>query len=236
MQKFSDFAPPNATRTSSKSPCFSYLMLSVLNLVVLRMKRNPRKVRWTKAFRKAAGKEMTIDSTLDFEKRRNIPVRYDRELVQATVKAMKRVGEIRKRRELAFWKTRRVAKKAWNGRIANLQYCTEWPPVGTSIVPIAKRPWKQPSLLLSRAYCHQQQPHQKSRKRSKQNLAVHLCKAKADQWVWIWIECAFYLRVCTILRSMFLFVLGLVLLPYVWLQRVVKPKHCFANSFRDANA
>ncbi|KDQ33526.1 hypothetical protein PLEOSDRAFT_19621 [Pleurotus ostreatus PC15] len=71
-----------------------------------KMKRNPRKVRWTKAFRKAAGKEMTIDSTIDFEKRRNVPVRYDRELIQTTIKAMKRVGEVKKRREHAFWKHR----------------------------------------------------------------------------------------------------------------------------------
>ncbi|KIK96323.1 hypothetical protein PAXRUDRAFT_138694 [Paxillus rubicundulus Ve08.2h10] len=71
-----------------------------------KMKRNPRKVRWTKAFRKAAGKEMTIDATIDFEKRRNVPVRYDRELVQTTIKAMKRIGEIKQRREHAFWKQR----------------------------------------------------------------------------------------------------------------------------------
>ncbi|KAL0946600.1 hypothetical protein HGRIS_012799 [Hohenbuehelia grisea] len=71
-----------------------------------KMKRNPRKVRWTKAFRKAAGKEMTIDSTIDFEKRRNVPVRYNRELMQTTVVAMKRVAEIKKRREHAFWKNR----------------------------------------------------------------------------------------------------------------------------------
>ncbi|KAH7889361.1 ribosomal protein L24e-domain-containing protein [Phlebopus sp. FC_14] len=76
-----------------------------------KMKRNPRKVRWTKAFRKAAGKEMTIDSTIDFEKRRNVPVRYDRELVQTTIKAMKRVGEIKKRREHAFWKQRMAAAR-----------------------------------------------------------------------------------------------------------------------------
>jgi len=75
------------------------------------MKRNPRKVRWTKAFRKAAGKEMTIDSTIDFEKRRNVPVRYDRELVTTTIKAMKRVGEIKQRREHAFWKHRMAAAR-----------------------------------------------------------------------------------------------------------------------------
>ncbi|CAA7271645.1 unnamed protein product [Cyclocybe aegerita] len=76
-----------------------------------KMKRNPRKVRWTKAFRKAAGKEMTIDSTIDFEKRRNVPVRYDRELIQTTVKAMKRVGEIKARRERAFFKHRMAASR-----------------------------------------------------------------------------------------------------------------------------
>jgi len=75
------------------------------------MKRNPRKVRWTKAFRKAAGKEMTIDSTIDFEKRRNVPVRYNRELVQTTIKAMKRIAEIKSRREHAFWKNRMAASK-----------------------------------------------------------------------------------------------------------------------------
>ncbi|KAL4077087.1 ribosomal protein L24e-domain-containing protein [Scleroderma yunnanense] len=76
-----------------------------------KMKRNPRKVRWTKAFRKAHGKEMTIDSTIDFEKRRNIPVRYDRELIQTTIKAMKRIGEIKQRREHVFWKQRMAAAR-----------------------------------------------------------------------------------------------------------------------------
>ncbi len=46
------------------------------------------------------------DSTIDFEKRRNVPVRYDRELMQTTIHAMKRVAEVKKRREHAFWKNR----------------------------------------------------------------------------------------------------------------------------------
>jgi len=76
-----------------------------------KMKRNPRKVRWTKAFRRAAGKEMVIDSTIDFEKRRNVPVRYDRDLVQSTLQAMKRVAEVKKRREHAFWKNRMATSR-----------------------------------------------------------------------------------------------------------------------------
>lgn len=48
------------------------------------------------------------DSTIEFEKRRNVPVRYNRELIQTTIKAMKRVGEIRQKREHAFWRNRCV--------------------------------------------------------------------------------------------------------------------------------
>ncbi|KAI9305622.1 ribosomal protein L24e-domain-containing protein [Cunninghamella echinulata] len=76
-----------------------------------KMKRNPRKVKWTKAFRKASGKEMVIDSTFEFEKRRNVPVRYDRNLMATTLKAMKRVQEIRAKRERAFYKNRVIPVK-----------------------------------------------------------------------------------------------------------------------------
>ena len=76
-----------------------------------KMKRNPRKLKWTKAFRKAAGKEMTIDSTIEFEKRRNVPVRYDRDLLATTVKAMKRISEIKQKRERVFYKQRVASKK-----------------------------------------------------------------------------------------------------------------------------
>lgn len=71
-----------------------------------KMKRNPRKLKWTKAFRKAAGKEMVVDSSLTFNARRHVPVRYNRELVSETLKAMTRIEEIRQKRERAFYKNR----------------------------------------------------------------------------------------------------------------------------------
>ncbi|BGP45203.1 hypothetical protein JCM10450v2_001020 [Rhodotorula kratochvilovae] len=82
-----------------------------------KMKRNPRKLKWTKAFRKASGREMTVDSTLAFEKRRHVPVVYDRDLVQATVAGMKRIAEVKARRERAFFKARMAAAK--DGQMTN---------------------------------------------------------------------------------------------------------------------
>lgn len=69
-------------------------------------RRNPRKVRWTKAFRRAAGKEMAVSSVTEFEKRRNVPVRYDRELIGSTVKAMQRVSQVREKRERLHYEKR----------------------------------------------------------------------------------------------------------------------------------
>jgi len=54
---------------------------------------------------------MAIDSTLEFEKRRNVPVRYDRELMATTVKAMKRISEIKAKRERTFYKNRMSVNK-----------------------------------------------------------------------------------------------------------------------------
>ncbi|KAL7951091.1 ribosomal protein L24e domain-containing protein [Trichoderma barbatum] len=76
-----------------------------------KMKRNPRKLKWTKAYRRNAGKEMTVDSTLQFAMRRNEPVRYDRDLVAKTMSAIKRVSEIRARRERVFYKKRMAGKR-----------------------------------------------------------------------------------------------------------------------------
>lgn len=75
-------------------------------------KRNPRKVAWTKAYRKTRGKEMAVDKTFDFEKRRNRPVKYDRDLMGKTILALKKVETIQKAREQRFFDTRMQDAKA----------------------------------------------------------------------------------------------------------------------------
>ncbi|KAJ9637369.1 ATPase-activating ribosome biosynthesis protein [Coniosporium tulheliwenetii] len=77
-----------------------------------KMKRNPRKLAWTKAFRKAHNKEMVVDSTLTFASRRNIPVRYNRDHIATTLKVMQRVAEVRARRERQFYRNRMAGNRA----------------------------------------------------------------------------------------------------------------------------
>mmetsp|Transcript_57077 Transcript_57077/g.139076 ORF Transcript_57077/g.139076 Transcript_57077/m.139076 type:complete len:188 (-) Transcript_57077:5-568(-) len=69
-------------------------------------KRNPRKVAWTKSYRKTRGKEMAVDKTFDFEKRRNRPVKYDRDLMGKTILALKKVETIQSAREKRFFDDR----------------------------------------------------------------------------------------------------------------------------------
>lgn len=71
------------------------------------MKRNPMKLKWTKTFRKANNKELTAeDSSMEFEKRRHVPVKYNRELIDTTLKVMHRVNDIKQRRQKDLWKAR----------------------------------------------------------------------------------------------------------------------------------
>ncbi len=105
------------------------------------MKRNPRKVKWTKAYRKLAGKELAEvwgcwggvdsgakhvvvpsicctymhlpqDATFEMERRRNCPEKYNRETVAKTVEAMKKIDAIRTRRQERYWEARMAAAKA----------------------------------------------------------------------------------------------------------------------------
>lgn len=54
---------------------------------------------------------MVVDSTLQFAARRNVPVRYNRDHVATTLKAMQRVYEIRAKRERVFYKNRMAGNK-----------------------------------------------------------------------------------------------------------------------------
>jgi large subunit ribosomal protein L24e len=69
-------------------------------------KKNPRKIRWTKAYRKTHGKELVTDPVYEFEKIRNTPIKYNREIWTDTVQAMDKLAKIRKDREDRFFERR----------------------------------------------------------------------------------------------------------------------------------
>lgn len=92
---------------------------------MLQMKRNPRKVRWTKAYRKLAGKELAEDATFEMERKRNRPEKYDREVVTKTLKAMERIEDIRVKRQ-ARCEFARTDGKPGHGPQQHTSSRTDW--------------------------------------------------------------------------------------------------------------
>lgn len=86
-----------------------------------KMKRNPRKLKWTKAYRKLHGKELAQDATFELERKRNRPERYDRNVVENTVKAIKKIDEVRVKREAKFWESRMKVKKERKADVVELE-------------------------------------------------------------------------------------------------------------------
>lgn len=84
--------------------------------MAFKKRKNPRKTRWTKAFRKTAGKELTVDPALEFEKRRSQPMKYSRELWSRTVDAMERINAIKERRTGHF-----VMERLRKGRTVEIE-------------------------------------------------------------------------------------------------------------------
>ncbi|GLV31795.1 Ribosomal protein L24-like [Carabus blaptoides fortunei] len=65
-------------------------------------KKNPRKVKWTKAYRKTVGKELAVDPSFEFEKRRHLPLKYDRTTWNKAIEAMKKVETIKQKRQNSY--------------------------------------------------------------------------------------------------------------------------------------
>lgn len=54
---------------------------------------------------------MIKDSTFEFEKKRNEPLVYNRDLYITTIAAMQRINEIKEKREALFWENRLFSLK-----------------------------------------------------------------------------------------------------------------------------
>ena len=75
-------------------------------------KKNPRKIRWTKAYRKTHGKELVTEPVYDFEQIKDSTIKYNRNVWVDTIQAMEKLDKIRTDRENKFFDMRmRKAKK-----------------------------------------------------------------------------------------------------------------------------
>ncbi|KAI5171547.1 large subunit ribosomal protein L24e [Nematocida sp. LUAm3] len=79
-----------------------------------KLKRNPRRVKWTKTSRKVRGKDLVNDNSQAFERRVNEPIIYSKDVYETTVRSMARIAEIRGKREGFHIKNRVLAAHEQN--------------------------------------------------------------------------------------------------------------------------
>lgn len=71
-----------------------------------KLKRNPRRVAWTKTYRKVRGKDLVNDTTHAFERRVNEPDIYNRDVYAKVIGSMPKIAAIRHQREAFHIKDR----------------------------------------------------------------------------------------------------------------------------------
>ncbi|KAI5191108.1 large subunit ribosomal protein L24e [Nematocida minor] len=76
-----------------------------------KLKRNPRRVAWTKTYRKVRGKDLVNDTSQEFEKRIHEPIIYNKEVYEKVIQSMPKIAEIRHSREAFFIKNRILTGK-----------------------------------------------------------------------------------------------------------------------------
>jgi large subunit ribosomal protein L24e len=76
-----------------------------------KMKRNPRKVKWTKAYRVLRGKDLSADRVFQFESRRNRIMKYDRTIVNSTLKAIQSIEKICEQRSNRLYDKRMKSRE-----------------------------------------------------------------------------------------------------------------------------
>ncbi|EJW05153.1 hypothetical protein EDEG_00764 [Edhazardia aedis USNM 41457] len=72
-------------------------------LKIFKKKRNPRKVRWTKVWRRIHQKELPLEDMIyEFEKRRDVSIMYERQHFSKNISLIPKIMDIREKREFEF--------------------------------------------------------------------------------------------------------------------------------------
>jgi len=82
---------------------------------------------------------MVLDSTFDFERKRNRVEKYDREKMILTVSAMKKIAEVKSKREKQFYLNRMKSKKQTESEIARKELNEGLDLIVSPVVKMAKK-------------------------------------------------------------------------------------------------